>query len=52
MNETDYPPYIYRMRHLDYPPGYRILARERTLKMYDNTDGRVRREGGREVDDL
>ncbi|CAI8027177.1 Zinc finger CCHC domain-containing protein 8 [Geodia barretti] len=38
MNETDYPPYIYRMRALDYPPGYRILARERGLRMYDSAD--------------
>jgi hypothetical protein len=38
MNETDYPPYIYRMRALDYPPGYRILAREKGLRMYDSAD--------------
>ena len=50
MNETDYPPYIYRMRALDYPPGYRILARERGLRMYDSADGKIAwgREGERE----
>ena len=39
MNETDYPPYIYRMRELDYPPGYRLLAAETALKMYEDTSG-------------
>ena len=36
LNESDYPPYIYRMRELGYPPGYRLLAGEKTLKMYEN----------------
>ena len=45
MNSTDYPPYIYRMRELDYPPGYRLLTEETSLKMYDNCGGGGR--GGR-----
>ena len=45
MNETDHPPYIYRMRELDYPPGYRLLAMESTLRLYDNGDGEWQREG-------
>lgn len=39
MNETDYPPYIYRMRELDYPPGYRLLATESRLRLYDDASG-------------
>ena len=39
MNSPDYPPYIYRMRELGYPIGYKLLARERPLQMYDTANG-------------
>ena len=57
VNETDYPPYIYRMRLLKYPPGYRLLQKEGKLEIYNNpsdpsdpsgesvVEGRERKEG-------
>ncbi len=36
IGETDYPPYVYRMREIGYPPGYTLLEEEETLGVYDD----------------
>lgn len=38
IRETEHPPYIYRMRQLGYPPGYKLLAVEETLTLYEDND--------------
>ena len=40
INEQDLPPYIYRMRHLGYPPGYLPKATKPSLLIYDG-DGSI-----------
>jgi hypothetical protein len=49
MNDIDYPPYIYRMRELDYPPGYRLLAAETTLKLYEDCSDTTDKENQVEI---
>ena len=46
IGREEYPVYIYRMRELGYPPGYRLLECEATLRMYENSSNGKRSKVG------